>query len=113
MPFEIVRNDITKMKVDAIVNAANTALQMGAGSATLFLKRREHGSFSRSATLSEDVKLARLSLPKSTGFPQSHHSYRRPIWQGGGHGEAKLLRDCYLNSLQLRKIITVNLSFSH
>ena len=31
MPLEIVRNDLTKMKVDAIVNAANTALKMGGG----------------------------------------------------------------------------------
>lgn len=31
MPLQIVRNDITKMKVDAIVNATNSALQMGGG----------------------------------------------------------------------------------
>jgi O-acetyl-ADP-ribose deacetylase (regulator of RNase III) len=31
MPLELVRNDLTKLKVDAIVNAANTALQMGGG----------------------------------------------------------------------------------
>ena len=38
MPFSIIRNDITKMNVDAIVNAANTDLQAGVGSVGRFLR---------------------------------------------------------------------------
>jgi O-acetyl-ADP-ribose deacetylase (regulator of RNase III) len=101
MPFTIVRQDITKMKVDAIVNAANTALQMGGGvCGAIFM-----------AAGASDLQIACDKLaPIQTGDAVITPGFRLPaefvihtagpVYRGGKSGEEEQLRSCYLNSLK-------------
>lgn len=101
MPFSIIRQDITKMKVDAIVNAANTDLAMGGGVCGAIFK--EAGASSLQAACE---KLA----PIHTGDAVITPGFRLltkfiihtagPVYRGGDSGEEEQLRSCYLNSLK-------------
>ena len=101
MPFEIVRNDITNMCVDAIVNTANPKPLIGSGTDTmihekagpqLLLARRKIGDIARgSAALTPAYNLDAKYVIHTVG----------PVWQGGTHGETETLRSCYDNALKL------------
>lgn len=102
MPFKIIRNDITKMKTQAIVNAANKELQRGGGVCGAIFKaagsaelQEECNSISKpqvgGAVITEGYKLDAEKIIHAVG----------PIWRGGNHNEEKLLYNAYKSSLDL------------
>ena len=101
MPFEIVRNDITLMQVDAIVNTTNTEPVVGYG-----VDSGIHMA-AGPELLTAREKLGKIPVGDAAATPAFRLPARYvihtvgPVWQDGTHREEKLLRSCYERSLQL------------
>jgi hypothetical protein len=103
MPFEIVRNDIVNMKVDAIVNTANPRPIIGAGTdkavhdkagARLLLARKEIG----------DIAIGEAAITPAFDLDANYVIHTAgPIWRDGKSSEEALLASCFKNSLRLAK----------
>ena len=101
MPFEIVRNDITKMAVDAIVNTANPKPVIGAGTDSMIHEAAgPELLLARQAIGHIDVGCAAITPAFSLQADYVIHTVG-PVWNGGNCGEEASLRNCYGNSLQL------------
>ena len=102
MPFSILRNDITHMHVDAIVNAANQLLKHGGGVCGAIFDAA--GATELQAACDEIGHCDTGSAVATPAFalPARHIIHTPgPVWRGGGFGEEESLRNCYRSSLRL------------
>lgn len=102
MPFAIVREDITRMRVDAIVNAANTRLQMGGGVCGAIFRAAGETALQDACDVLGGCETGKAVITPGFRLPAKFIVHTPgPVWRGGGYHEEALLRDCYLHSLQL------------
>jgi O-acetyl-ADP-ribose deacetylase len=104
MPLEIVRHDLTKMKVDAIVNAANTSLKMGGGVCGAIFCGAGVKELQEACDEIGECKAGEAVLTSGFNLEAKYIIHTPgPIWQGGSNEEAVLLKASYYNSLELAK----------
>ena len=104
MPFNIIRNDIVSMEVDAIVNAANSGLKQGGGVCGRIFYAAGEKEMAKACDAIGWCEPGSAVITPGFNLPAKFVIHTvGPIWQGGNQGEEQVLRSAYRSSLELAR----------
>ena len=101
MALKILQADITTLKVDAIVNAANPELLAGGGVCGAIFRAAGHRKLQDACNKLAPIRTGEAVITPGFNLPAKFVIHTAgPVWHGGTQGEPELLRNSYINSLK-------------